>query len=87
MFYVNLIFQKPRTPFKYFFAAQFKYCPLTWMFCSRSTKKKINKPHVRALRIVYDDCDSMFDELMVNGQIWLIHNISPKHLGIENINI
>ena len=34
---------KWRTLFKSFIEAQFKYCPLTWMFCSRSSNKKINR--------------------------------------------
>ena len=38
-----------------FIEAQFKCCPLTWMFYSRSCNNKINKLHQRALRLVYDD--------------------------------
>ena len=29
-----------RISFKTFFESQFKYCLLTWIFCSRTTKKK-----------------------------------------------
>ena len=61
--YVNLIFQKARILFKSFFEPQFKYCPIIWMFCSRSANNKINKFHGRAWRIVYDDCNSKFEEL------------------------
>ena len=57
------IIQQPRILFKSFFEAQFKYCPLIWMFCSRSTNSKINKLHERALRTVYDDYNSKFEEL------------------------
>ena len=42
----------------------FKYWPLIWMFCSRSAKNKISKLHERALRIVYDDCNSKFEKLL-----------------------
>ena len=31
----------------------FSYCPLIWMFHSRSKTNKINWPHERCLRIVY----------------------------------
>ena len=34
------------------------------MFCSRSSNNKINKLHERALRIVYDDYNSKFEELL-----------------------
>ena len=37
-----------------FIEAQFKYCSVTWIFCSRSCNKKINKLQERALRLVYD---------------------------------
>ena len=33
-----LNFQQKRIVFKSFFEAQFKYCPLIWMFCSRKAK-------------------------------------------------
>ena len=49
--------------FNSFFEAQFKYCPLIRMLCSRSAKKKINELHRRAFRIVYDYCNSKFEEL------------------------
>ena len=32
---------------------QFNYCPLVWMFHSRTLNNRINKLHERALRIVY----------------------------------
>ena len=43
-----LDFNKLRLLFKTFFDSQFKYCPLTWMFHSRTTSNKINKLHERA---------------------------------------
>ena len=38
-----------------FFNSQFNYCPLVWMFHSRSIKNRINRLHERVLRIVYND--------------------------------
>ena len=46
---------KRRTLSKSFIEAQFKYCLLNWMFCSRNSNKKINRVRERALRLVYDD--------------------------------
>ena len=43
------------TLMKTFSDSQFKYCPLAWMFYSRTTNNNINKLHERALRQVYDD--------------------------------
>ena len=47
-----------------FIEAQFKYCPLIWMFCSRSCNNKINKLHEKVLRLLYNDCESSFDVLL-----------------------
>ena len=38
-----------------FFNSQFNYCPLVWMFHSRSINNKINRLHERDLLIVYND--------------------------------
>ena len=48
-----LTLEQRKVVFKSFFEAQFKYCPLIWMFCSRKINNKINKLHERALRLVY----------------------------------
>ena len=38
--YLNI--DKTRNLFNAFFKSQFKYCSLTWMFCSRHTNNRIN---------------------------------------------
>ena len=38
-----------------FFKAQFNYCPIVWMFHSRSLNNKINRLHERCFRIIYND--------------------------------
>ena len=57
-----------------FIEAQFKYCPLTWMFYSRSCNNKINKLHERALRLVYDHCEWSFDVLLNKNKSFSIHH-------------
>ena len=47
-----LTFDKKRILFKAFFEFQFRYCPLTWMFCNRRANNKINKLHEQALRLI-----------------------------------
>ena len=49
---------------KSFIESQFGYCPLVWMFHSRSLNNRINHIHERALRIVYKDYYSSFEELL-----------------------
>ena len=55
---------KRRTLFIAFVESQFKCCPIAWMFHSRRSNNKINRLHETALRIVYDDDVSTFDQLI-----------------------
>ena len=55
---------KKRVIMKAFTESQFGYCPLVWMFNSRSLNNKINRIHERALRITYNDKSSSFQKLL-----------------------
>ena len=66
-----------------FIEAQFKYCPLTWMFCSRSYNNKINKLQERALRLVYDEYESSFDDLLNKNKSFSIHHQNIQKLVME----
>ena len=68
---------------KAFFESQFKYCPLTWMFYSRSTNNRINHLQERALRLVYDDYEFTFDELLEKDESFIIHHYNIQTLCIE----
>ena len=46
-----------------FFNSQFNYCPLVWVFHSRSINNKINRLHERVLGIVYNDFKSSFEKI------------------------
>ena len=48
-----------------FFNAQFNYCPLVWMLHSRSNNNKIKHLHERCLRIVFQDKQSSYENLLV----------------------
>ena len=54
--------------------SQFSYCPLVWMFCSRTSNNMINKLHERSLRIILNDYSSDFNILLENNNhIWSHH--------------
>ena len=55
---------KKRILFKTFVTSQFNYCPLVWLCHSRTLINRINNIHLRALRIVYQDKKSSFEELL-----------------------
>ena len=50
--------------------SQFSYCPLVWIFCSRTSNNMINKVHERALRVLLNDHDSDFEKLLhINNDV------------------
>ena len=68
---------------KAFIESQFAYNPLTWMFHDRRENHKINRLHKRALRNVYKDDISSFDELLIKDKSFRIHNRNIQSLAIE----
>ena len=69
-------FKKRRILFKAFIESQFKYCPLVWMFHGRQINDKINKLHERALRIVYNDTVTSFENLLIKDKSFTIRHQS-----------
>ena len=59
-----LSFPKMKLLIKSFFESRFAYCPLGWMLYNRSLYKRIDKLHERALRILYKDDISTFEQLL-----------------------
>ena len=76
-------FKKRRILFKAFIESQFKYCPLVWMFHGRQINDKINKLHERALRIVYNDTVTSFENLLIKDKSFTIHHQNIQLLAIE----
>ena len=66
-----------------FVLSQFGYCPLVWMFHSRELNNRINNLHKRALRIVYQDSKSSFEELLAKDESFTIHERNIQTLAIE----
>ena len=75
-------FQK-YTLFKSVIKVKFNYCPLLWMFYSRSSNNLINKIHERALSLTSEINDIRFNELLsINNEV-SIHNKNIKTPLIE----
>ena len=75
--------ERRKTLMKAFIDLQFTYCPLIWMFCQRSSNTRINHLHERALRIVYNDNESTFEDLLKKDNSVSIHHKNIRLLGIE----
>ena len=85
---VNIIpLEKKRLLMKAFIESQFSYCPLIWMFCSIKVNRKINHIHERALRLVYNDYISSFDELLRRDNSVRIHHRNIQKVAIEMFNV
>ena len=66
-----------------FIESQFNYCPLIWMFHSRELNRKINKLHERALRVVYNNSDLTFQQLLEKDESFTIHERNLQKLAVE----
>ena len=78
---------KLRLLLKAFIESQFGYCPLVWMFHSRSLNNRINNLHRRALRLVYKDQQLSFEELLRKDNSFTIHHRNLQKLATEMYKI
>ena len=66
-----------------FFLSQFSYCPLIWMFHSRTMNNKINRLHERCMLLIYGDKTSSFEELLEQDISVSIHTRNLQMLPTE----
>ena len=78
-----MTFKQRKTVMQAFISSQFGNCPLVWIFHSRKLNNRINKLHERTLRIVYNDEQSSFDQLLQKDESFTIHERNIQTLGIE----
>ena len=66
-----------------FITSQLSYAPIVWMFRSRKQNHLINHIHERALRVVYKDYNSSFDELLEKDNSYKIRDRNLQKLVTE----
>ena len=68
---------------KAFITSQLGYCPFIWMCHNRNLQRQIDRIQERALRIVYTDNNSSFEDLLKKSGSVSIHHRNLQHMAIE----
>ena len=92
-----LNFEEKKTLINSYFYSNFNYCPLVWMFSSTKSLNKVESLQKRALRFLYEDYVSSYEELLQKAgketmkvnrlrslciEIYkLINNINPTYMN------
>ena len=52
-----------------FILSNFNYCPVIWHFCSEANTKKMEKIQERALKFIYNENHSTYEELLAKSKL------------------
>ena len=66
-----------------FIFSNFEYCPLVWYFSSSKSLQKIEKLHESALRFLYNDHTSSYNDLLSKSDRWTMLTSRQRVLCIE----
>jgi hypothetical protein len=67
--------------------SNFNYCPLVWHFCGESNTKKLEKIQERALRFIYNNSDSSYENLLEQSQLPSLRLRRLRSMAIEVFKI
>ena len=80
----NMTTQQAKMIVNTYILPYFLYCPLIWMFCRKKEINIINKVHKRALKTIYNDSSSSFEELLLHDNTVCFHK---RHLQILMLEV
>ena len=66
-----------------FVLSNFKYCPLIWMYCSKTCNEKINRVHKRTLRSVTGEYECSLNDILLSTSGCTIHTTNLHTLLTE----
>ena len=69
--------------YRSFIAANFNYCPISWIFFGKKIASKLEKLQERALRFVFCDQNSSYDDLFKRGNVLSLKAYRIKCLAVE----
>lgn len=78
-----LSFYQKKIVLSSFVYCHFSYAPLVWMFHSREINNKINKVHKKALKLLYNDENSTFEQLLAKDKAYTVHERNIQILLTE----
>ena len=70
-----------------FILSNFNYCPLIWHFCGESNTKKLEKIQERALRFIYNDSYSSYENLLEKSELPSLRLRRLRSMAIEVFKI
>ena len=79
----NLDYQKASLLYNSFILTNFNYCPLIWMFCGKTANEEVNRVHKSAPRVLLNDFESNFEELLHRNEEVTIHEKNLQKLMLE----
>jgi hypothetical protein len=75
------------TIFNTFILSNFNFCPLAWHFCTEKNFKKIEKVQEGALRFVYEDHNSSYDNLLKKAKVPSLQIRRMRTMALETFKI
>ena len=82
-----LNFESRKAVYHAFIMSIFNFCPLIWHFCSKSNTEKLEKINYRALKFVFQDFSSSYEELILKAGTTTLHLSRLRTLAIETFKI
>ena len=75
-------FEEKRLLMNTFIDSIFSYCPLIWTFCTAGMDRKMNHIQERALRLVYEDYATPFEQLLTEDKSVTMHQKNIQRVAI-----
>ena len=75
------------TIFYSFVLSTFNFCPLAWHFCSKTNVKKLEKIQERALRFIYEDYNTSYEDLLETAKVPSLEIRRLRIMAIETFKI
>jgi hypothetical protein len=70
-----------------FILSNFNYCPVIWHFCSEANTKKMGKIQERALKFIYNENHSTYEELLAKSKLPSLKIRRIRTIAIETFRI